>query len=379
MLFGRDHMDVSYPMFVSSVHMVIQFLLSFILLYFIPRLRPPSRPSAKNYLTRVVPCGIASGLDIGMSNVSLQTITLTFYTMCKSSVPAFVLLFAIMFGVERFRWKLVGIIGIVSFGVLLMAASETEFVLSGFLQVMFAATMSGLRWSLTQILLVKAKFGMNNPLATILFLAPIMFVIMFTLSIAFEGPWQMLSVVESKGHIGLLRLTGMMAAGGVLAFVMVLSEFGIISRTSAVTLSIAGIFKEVLTVIFSVMTFQDKLNYVNVVGLGVALTGIILYNMYKLRLMSTAAVSASQPRPVTESYHASDRVGRSDSFSNQTMMGEMPTAVDEGRSRDSVPYVRAERRHEPSPSMPSSPLTKPQPKAARLVTVDSKLGKSAEF
>jgi len=32
------------------------------------------------YLTRIGPCGIATGLDIGLGNMSLQFITLTFYS-----------------------------------------------------------------------------------------------------------------------------------------------------------------------------------------------------------------------------------------------------------------------------------------------------------
>jgi hypothetical protein len=32
------------------------------------------------YLTRIGPCGVATGLDIGLGNTSLQFITLTFYS-----------------------------------------------------------------------------------------------------------------------------------------------------------------------------------------------------------------------------------------------------------------------------------------------------------
>lgn len=41
------------------------------------------------YLTRIGPCGLATGLDIGLGNTSLQFITLTFYSkfrVCVASV-----------------------------------------------------------------------------------------------------------------------------------------------------------------------------------------------------------------------------------------------------------------------------------------------------
>lgn len=55
----------------------------------------------KQYLKTVVPNGIATGLDIGFSNYSLVFITLSFYVMCKSTTPLFLLTFAILWGIEK--------------------------------------------------------------------------------------------------------------------------------------------------------------------------------------------------------------------------------------------------------------------------------------
>ena len=55
--------------------------------------------------TPVVPNGTATGLDIGLSNFSLSLITLSFYTMCKSTTPVFLLAFCFVWGIERCaRW-----------------------------------------------------------------------------------------------------------------------------------------------------------------------------------------------------------------------------------------------------------------------------------
>lgn len=52
-------------------------------------------------LFAVVPNGTATGLDIGLSNFSLSLITLSFYTMCKSTTPVFLLFFCFAWGLER--------------------------------------------------------------------------------------------------------------------------------------------------------------------------------------------------------------------------------------------------------------------------------------
>lgn len=76
-------------------------------------LHPYSSPCS----SKVVPCALASALDIGLSNTSLKSISLTLYTMCKSSNLVFVLAFAFLFGLERIRWNLVGVITVITIGV----------------------------------------------------------------------------------------------------------------------------------------------------------------------------------------------------------------------------------------------------------------------
>ena len=57
-----------------------------------------------DYFKKVVPNGVATGLDIGLSNYSLVFITLSFYVMCKSTTPLFLLVFAIAWGIEKPSW-----------------------------------------------------------------------------------------------------------------------------------------------------------------------------------------------------------------------------------------------------------------------------------
>jgi len=90
-----------FPLFTTCMHMLVQFSLASLVLYFFPKLRPanaarnnrdktrdvdephdPKKPvmSMQYYLTRVGPCGTATALDIGLGNMSLKFITLTFYS-----------------------------------------------------------------------------------------------------------------------------------------------------------------------------------------------------------------------------------------------------------------------------------------------------------
>ncbi|KAJ2464705.1 hypothetical protein GGI02_004913 [Coemansia sp. RSA 2322] len=282
-LFGASERDFPFPLLVGAIHMLVQHLLATACLWIVPSLRLTTSPTWGMYLTRVGPCGVASALDIGLSNISLQTITLTFYTMCKSSSLGFVLLFAFLFGLERPRVTLIGIIAVISVGVVLMAAGEVDFVLAGFLEAVGSSAMSGLRWSLTQVLLVQTRFGMSNPIATVSRLTPIMGVCMLVFSLILEDPFTTMWNNKNLQTVhDTLFMAFMMAFGGLLAFAMVLSEYFLIGQTSVLTLSIAGMLKEVMMVGVAHFVFGDTMTAVNFCGLLVALLGIGMYNWLKI-------------------------------------------------------------------------------------------------
>lgn len=80
-MFAPEHFSFPYPLFVTTIHMLIQFALAAILRFLWPKkFKPERNPSTKHFVTRAVPTAIATSLDIGLSNLSLKTITLTFYS-----------------------------------------------------------------------------------------------------------------------------------------------------------------------------------------------------------------------------------------------------------------------------------------------------------
>ncbi|KAL5596967.1 hypothetical protein BROUX41_006359 [Berkeleyomyces rouxiae] len=292
-MFGQGTLNFAFPLFTTSMHMLVQFGLSALVLWMVPSLRgpkghnPDSGPVTMTrlfYMSRIGPCGAATGLDIGLGNMSLQFITLTFYTMCKSSSLAFVLLFAFLFRLEKPTWRLVAIIAIMTLGVVMMVAGEVEFSLLGFCLVIMAAFFSGFRWGLTQILLLRNP-ATSNPFLSIFFLAPIMFGTLIIIAVPVEG---LGALFDGIGD--LLRVHGIMAPllllfPGCIAFCMTSAEFALLQRTSVVTLSIAGIFKEVVTICAASLIFHDTLTRVNFLGLVTTMVAIAAYNYIKITSM----------------------------------------------------------------------------------------------
>lgn len=145
--------------------------------------------------------------------------------MCKSSSLVFVLLFAFIFRLEVFSFRLIAVITLIVAGVVLMVATETHFVLGGFILVISASALGGLRWSLTQLLLKNKDMGMDNPAATIFWLAPIMGLSLAIISMVIDSWPQIFRSHFFLGTSQIFRTTFFLTAPGVLAFFMVLSEF----------------------------------------------------------------------------------------------------------------------------------------------------------
>jgi solute carrier family 35 protein C2 len=107
-----------YPLSITLIHLILKFclasLLRSVLNFFTRKKFRPSENGAdflvqtkritldwSAYLKRIVPTGIASVGDIGFSNWSLQYITISLYTMSKSTAILFIFFFSILFKLEK--------------------------------------------------------------------------------------------------------------------------------------------------------------------------------------------------------------------------------------------------------------------------------------
>ncbi|CAF0836144.1 unnamed protein product [Adineta steineri] len=111
--------DYEFPLSITTLHMAIKFIFAAIIRWFLHRFcfcscctticgqhqnndRERIKLTWPTLWRKVAPTGITASLDISLSNWSLQYITISLYIMCKSTVIIYILLFGIIFGLERF-------------------------------------------------------------------------------------------------------------------------------------------------------------------------------------------------------------------------------------------------------------------------------------
>ena len=102
-MFADGQLNFHFPLFTTSMHMIVQFILASLILVFFPSVRPgqdytdsasssPVRDENSRsglmtphfYITRIAPCATATGLDIGLGNTSLRFVTLIFFSKSRT-------------------------------------------------------------------------------------------------------------------------------------------------------------------------------------------------------------------------------------------------------------------------------------------------------
>lgn len=104
-MFSTEKLNFKYPIIITSFHQLLLTFLSIISLIIFPKFRLNTNTNnnstgeklnyiipLKEYISKILPCSIASAGDIGLGNTSFRFITLSLYTMVKTSSLIFVLL-----------------------------------------------------------------------------------------------------------------------------------------------------------------------------------------------------------------------------------------------------------------------------------------------
>ena len=251
-----------------------------------------------SWMRTILPVGFFMGLDIGLSNISLVYITVSFYTLTKTTSLIFTLFVSFITGMEKFSWTLTGIVVTVMLGEAAAVIGETQFNAIGFFICLSAAAVSAVRWVVAQKVMHSSssnKYGLHHPVILLYHAMPVMTVVTFSFSCVHEQWWEAekWDAKQWSFHTGKewAEAFATVLFGACMAFGMTLSEFELLKTTSAITVMIIGTAKDLITIGASVVIYGDVLDAYNVFGLFLCLMGIIGYNNFKLQKMKKEALT----------------------------------------------------------------------------------------
>ncbi|CAG9536615.1 unnamed protein product [Cercopithifilaria johnstoni] len=287
-----------FPLLVVTCHYAIKYFFAMVF-RFVMEYHADKRPrvSFKDQLQWLVPIGICASLDIGLSNWGLKYVTVSFFTMAKSSSILFMVACALLLHLERWRPILIISAGFIAFGLFLFTWRSAQFELRGLLLIELAAACTGLRWTVSQIVMQGEEKLLKHPMDMIAYVQPWMFLAILPLLFMYEGSHLSFDkVTHCFNEHAPFYVLFFISFGGLLAFAMEMAEYLLLVYTSGITLNIFGIIKEVVTLSLAYFINGDYFSLMNTIGLVLCFCGMLLHAFSRRTLLKARTKSQMPDR-----------------------------------------------------------------------------------
>jgi solute carrier family 35, member C2 len=266
--------------------------------------RNPSSPMPRSiFLEFVLPLGFLNALEIGCSNEALKLLTVSFGTILKGGGPIFTFTWGVILGVEDVSLGVCLALITMAVGIgLASAGEEGDFPWAGFILQLLASCIGGLRWALTHKFLHSVSV---TPLTATLYTSPTVALFVLPFAVILEGEMMMNSKTGNE-----LLILATMTLVATLVFLLLVSEYWIVHATSSLALSVAAVFKELLTIVGGVVLLSEYVDTLNIMGFIICQVGILGYLWVRLdKGTSTDYEQANQVELASIENPTTDKVG----------------------------------------------------------------------
>mmetsp|Transcript_28554 Transcript_28554/g.39300 ORF Transcript_28554/g.39300 Transcript_28554/m.39300 type:complete len:319 (-) Transcript_28554:115-1071(-) len=269
-----DQMKFPYPMFLTTYHMIFASFLTQFMSRFTSMLPGVKENKVdRNVLfTQILPVSLFFAVSLVLSNKSYIYLSVSYIQMLKAFTPVAVLIFSFLSGLEKTSCIELYIITIICIGVALTSVGESYFSWTGFTFQSLAILAESSRLVLVNVLMKQLKL---DPLSSLFYIAPLCSVFIGIACVIFE--WSQLPFER----IFTPDFALIMLVNGCVSFTLNVAVVLLISNTSALVLTLAGIIKDILLVVLSITVFGSPVTPLQYAGYGVALLGLNLHKEYK--------------------------------------------------------------------------------------------------
>ena len=310
------------------------------------------------WIVSFLPVGVFFAASLVLSNMAYTYISVAYIQMIKASTPVVVLVLSFAFRIERPSLRLLVYIVLISSGVTLSCYANVETSAIGTLMQLAALLCEGVRLVLVNLLLTSKGLKLS-PIASLFYIAPACFLCLIGPWAVLEAPYVLadsLAVIRQAGAVVLISNSSV-------AFLLNLATLALIKQTSALTLNIAGVCKDVLLIAFSVAVHGAVVTPLQYLGYGIAMAGVVAYTLYKHRQASGAAATAAA---ATDSPQKDNRKAPLASMDSLEAADAVPCVPPTGCRPPSSPSVSPEPAQAPPPC-PATAYSSPRSRKSSTV------------
>lgn len=227
-------------------------------------------------------------VNIVVSHASLQLVTIAFHQVVRATTPIFTIIFCKLLLGRRSSWAKIISLSPVVVGVALTTYGDYYFTAWGFLLTLLGTILAAFKTIMTNVLqnpptatriATFLRFPRLHPLALLYLLSPPAFVQCICLAI-YSGEMDRVQDYIAR-EMTTQKATGLLL-NGFLAFGLNVVSFMANKRVGALSMTVAGNIKQVLTILLGVLIFNLTITSTNALGIILTIVGGISYGYVEL-------------------------------------------------------------------------------------------------
>lgn len=267
-----------YPAVMTMMHMSFSFSIAFLVCKVFKAVPLPVITN-QQIMRAIFPIGACYSVVLVCSNYAYVHLTVAFIQMLKACLPVLVFFVSVAYGVAKFERQLLWSIMVISIGVVLVTEGQVDMSIIGLVLQTTSLVFESVRLVMIEVLL-KQKGISLNPITTLYYVAPVTLLCISLPAAAFEFKHsdKIITMILENPLIFLANCS--------LAFLLNLAVFLIIGKTSALTMNIAGISKDIIVIAISTVMFAAPLYLKSIIGFAIVISGVALYNYVKYKIMN---------------------------------------------------------------------------------------------
>ncbi|GLI60866.1 hypothetical protein VaNZ11_003083 [Volvox africanus] len=278
-----------FPVALTLTHMGFCSAIAFVLIK--TGFVAPVNMDLRTYCRNVLPIAALFSGTLWLGNAAYLYLSVAFIQMLKAQMPVTVFFVGVLLGTEKYTLLYALNMVVVAVGIATASYGELNFNVVGVVFQISSIFTESFRLCLIQLLLQASGIKLN-PVTTLYYVAPACFAFLFVPFAFLELPRIMHPDPNSNELVG-FPVTWLLISA-VSAFALNMSVFLLIGRSSALTMNVAGVIKDWLLILLSVLLYQTPVGSLQIFGYGIAFAGVCWYNYQKLQ---GAQSSPKQPAP----------------------------------------------------------------------------------
>ncbi|KAH8422413.1 uncharacterized protein LDX57_000167 [Aspergillus melleus] len=231
--------------------------------------------SMRDHFPSILLVGLAFSLNLILNNAAFTYLSVAFIQMFKTISPVVVFLAGCLTGLYYMHARVSLVVCTICIGVTLSSYTESNPNLIGIIMLCGAMAFEAVRLLLVEILLSSRKQSLT-PFLSLYYFSPVCAAFCCIFAVLCEIHRFSLTAIVTTGFWTLL-------GSAITGFVLNVSAVLLISQSSALTLSICGVPKAMVTVFASTVLLHEVVTPMQVGGFGIASLGLLAYGFCDIK------------------------------------------------------------------------------------------------